>query len=304
MIGAMSLIRRILAPALALLIAAAATAGELPELTVALRDGTLRIAVLGDTGKGADTVTKGIARVHEAKPLDAIVLVGDNFYPCGVTSVDDERWSLVRPLTRIGIPIFPVLGNHDFCGKADPGAQIRATGVLPHWRFPARQYVLRTRVADFVFVDTTPLAKGRPNEVASAIRSAFAKSQAPWRIVVGHHPVISSGYHGYFPRDEVARMRTLIPALRETHANIYLGGHDHHLELIRGRMLHLISGAGSAPIPPIKLRISTLFPTEIRRERIGFAVMEITADAVRVRFYDGKGKAKSEWLTSGRQSQQ
>ena len=206
----------------------------------------------------------------------------------------------MRPLTRIGVPIFPVLGNHDFCGKAVPEAQTHATGVIPRWRFPAPQYVLRTPMADFAFVNTTPLAQGKENAVESMIRGTFASSRTPWRIVVGHHPVISSGWHGYFPRDEVARMRALIPALRETSVDFYICGHDHHVELIRGRMLHLISGAGSSPVPPVKLRTTTVFPEEITsRERIGFAVVEITARAIRVRMYDAKGRPRSGWI-SGR----
>ncbi len=71
------------------------------------RGGVLRIAVTGDTGKGSDAVGEGIRRVHAEKPLDAIVVVGDNFYPCGVTSEHDPRWSLVRGLTAIGVPVFP-----------------------------------------------------------------------------------------------------------------------------------------------------------------------------------------------------
>ena len=110
--------------------------------------------------------------------------------------------------------------------------------------------------------------------------------------------MISSGYHGYFPRDEVRRMRTLIPHLRDAKVDLYIAGHDHHLELIRGRMAHLISGAGSSPIMPLKLRLSTIFPTEIRRERIGFAIVEISARRIRVRFYDANGRARSEWITA------
>jgi len=295
-----------------------------PEVSLEPRAAVLRIAVTGDTGQGAEAVAAGIAAVHATEPIDAIVLAGDQFYPCGVTRTDDERWSLVAPLTEIGVPIFPVLGNHDFCGKADPDAQIRATDVIPHWNFPARQYVLRTAVADFAFIDTTPLAHGQANDTAAVIRNLWsgglsecggiatalervgkadayesggsAAALRKWRIVVGHHPVVSSGYHGYFPRDEVRRMRTLIPELRDANVDLYIGGHDHHVELIRGRMLHLISGAGSAPIRPLKLRLRTVFPTEIGRERIGFAVVEIGATRMGVRFYDGKGRPKSEWF--------
>ena len=270
-----------------------------PETTLTLRTTTLRLAVAGDTGDGTEILAKAIAAVHKQAPLDAILLTGDNFYPCGVQSVNDPRWSLVRPLTRIGVPIFPVLGNHDLCGKAVPETQIQATGTIPNWRFPAMQYALRTPVADFAFIHTTPHAKGRDTPMQAMIRSTFAKSRTPWRIVVGHHPVISSGWHGYFPRNEVARMREIILTLRETAIDFYICGHDHHMELLRGRMLHLVSGAGSSPIPPIKLRTTTVFPEEISRERIGFAVVEITAKAIRVRMYDAKGRPRSGWI-SGR----
>ncbi|MDQ3281693.1 MAG: metallophosphoesterase [Acidobacteriota bacterium] len=272
-----------------------------PVLTLSPRDAALlRIVVVGDTGKGAGAVAQGIERVRKKTPFDAIILTGDNFYPCGVSSPADPRWSINAPLTHLGIPIFPVLGNHDFCGKADPDAQIRATEVLPNWRFPAREYALHSPLADFAFVDTTPLAHGKKNDAAAVIREALSGSRAPWQIVVGHHPVISSGFHGYFPRDEVAKMRTLVPALREVDADLYLCGHDHHLELLRGRMVHLVSGAGSDPIPPVKLRTSTLFPDHIGPERIGFAVVELTAKEMRVRMYGADGVARSEWLRAAR----
>jgi tartrate-resistant acid phosphatase type 5 len=264
----------------------------LPEVSLAPKGGVLRIAVTGDTGSGAEAVASGIARVHGREPLDAIVLTGDNFYPCGVTSAEDPRWQLVTPLTRIGVPVYPVLGNHDSCGNADPDAQVGAP--VPHWIFPARSYVLRAGVADFAFVDTDPYVKGKTSSLP--LDEAFASSKARWRIVVGHHPVISSGWHGYFPRDEVKRMRDVIPALRRVKANLFIAGHDHHVELLRGRMRHLISGAGSAPVPPVKLRLSTVYPEEIRRERIGFAVLEIREKSIRVRFYDQRGRAKSGWL--------
>lgn len=270
-----------------LLLAFAAQAADLPELTLAPRGVALRIAVAGDTGDGADRVAKGIRALHARAPLDAIVLTGDNFYPCGVTSERDPRWKLVTPITSIGIPVYPVLGNHDLCGKATAEAQIRGTGVIANWNFPARQYALRTPVADFAFIDTTPYARGRGDAAREAVQAILDKSTKRWRVVVGHHPVISSGYHGYLPRDEVKRMRHLLDGIR---AELYICGHDHHLELIRGKRLFLVSGAGSDPIPPVKLRLSTVYPSEIHaREKIGFAVVEISNEWIDVSFYDEKG---------------
>ena len=104
----------------ALLLLATLASATLPQVQLTPRTATLRLAVTGDTGEGAAAVAKAIARVHAAAPVDAILLTGDNFYPCGIGSVDDPRWSLARPLTAIGVPVFPVLGNHDYCGKAVP----------------------------------------------------------------------------------------------------------------------------------------------------------------------------------------
>src|SRR4051812_24855775 len=109
--------------ALALLLLATLASAQLPEITLAPRTATLRLAVAGDTGEGSEVLAKAIARVHAQSPVDAILLTGDNFYPCGIESASDPRWNLIRPLTRIGVPIFPVLGNHDYCGKAVPEAQ-------------------------------------------------------------------------------------------------------------------------------------------------------------------------------------
>jgi tartrate-resistant acid phosphatase type 5 len=277
---------------LALLLAATLSPDSLSQVSLTPRGSVLRIGVTGDTGSGADAVAAGLRAVHAKAPLDAIILTGDTFYPCGVTSEHDPRWSLVTPITSIGVPVFPVLGNHDYCGGSDVEAQIGA----PIWTFPARQYAVRSPLADFAFLDTTPFVRGDGPPPDAVLRSAFRTSSTPWRIVVGHHPVISSGWHGYFPRDEVKRMRELIPALRETKADLYICGHDHQVELLRGRMAHLVSGAGSAPVPPVKLRASTVFPPEITRERIGFAVVEIEARRIRVRFYDAKGRPRSEWI--------
>lgn len=283
-----------------LFVSLAAAAAPLPEIVLTPRGKVLRLAVAGDTGEGAGALARGVARVHAATPLDAVVLTGDTFYPCGVTSENDPRWSLVRPLTRLGIPLLPVLGNHDFCGKSDPDAQVRATGVVPNWRFPGRQYLVRTKVADLLFVDTTSYAKGKSRALEATLGDALAEGQAPWQVVVGHHPVISSGYHGYFPRDEVRRMRGLMAFLTRAGVDVFMSGHDHHEELIRGRILHLISGAGSTPVPALKLRVTTVFPPEIRLEPVSFAVVEIGARAIRVRFYDGTGRPRSEWIPGKR----
>lgn len=280
---------RLLTSALCLLTCiAAAPAVDLPTVELPQKTVTLRFAVVGDTGDGPEEVARGIARLHAAAPLDAIVIAGDAFYPCGPKSPDDRVWERVRPLAEIGPPLLPVLGNHDFCAGSKPNLQPNA--AMPHWTFPARQYAVRTRLADFVMLDTTPFAAGKSNAPVDALRKGF--NHAPWRIAVGHHPLLSSGYHGHFPRAEHERMLTLLPEMRREHIDLYLCGHDHHLELIDANPRMLVSGAGSDPVPPILLHARTLFPREAERVK-GFAIVELDAHTMKIQFFDAAGGAKS-----------
>ena len=162
------------------------------------------MAVVGDAGDGTEAVARAIARVHAARPLDAIILPGDNIYPCGVRSADDPRWFVLQPLIALHLPLFPVLGNHDYCGNPDAELATR----FPEWHFPAREYLLQGGVADFAMIDTTPYV--RRQAPAPDVSAMFATSHAPWHIVVGHHPIVSSGFHGYFPRREHRRMLALL----------------------------------------------------------------------------------------------
>src|SRR5206468_7687279 len=99
---------------------------------------------------------------------------------------------------------------------------------VPNWHMPAREYVLRSPLADFAMLDTTPYAHGNSKIAEQTVRETFASSTATWRIAVGHHVITSSGYHSLFPRAEARHMRALLPVLRDERVDLYLDGHDHH----------------------------------------------------------------------------
>jgi 3-deoxy-D-manno-octulosonic-acid transferase len=48
----------------------------LAALTLSPHNNTIRIAVTGDTGDGAETVATAIAQVHASSPIDGIILTG------------------------------------------------------------------------------------------------------------------------------------------------------------------------------------------------------------------------------------
>jgi 3',5'-cyclic AMP phosphodiesterase CpdA len=268
--------------ALALLFAAAtiARAQDVPLLS---RGGTLRIAILGDVGEGTGRIATAVGRVHAVTPLDAVILTGDNFYPCGVQSASDPKWAVIRPLTALHLPLYPVLGNHDYCGNVS--AQVGSK----QWTMPAKEFALRNPIADFAMLDTDPYAMGRTRDAERSLVRFLHPSKAAWRIAVGHHTIVSSGWHGYFRKAERRRMQRLLPFLRREKVDLYVCGHDHHMELLDGRPRMLISGAGSTPVPALALRPNTLYPPVIRRE-LGFAVLVLDAKSMTIRFYDGNGR--------------
>lgn len=284
----------------------------------------LRIVVTGDAGATHSHLRAGILAVQQQQPIDAIVLVGDNFYQCGVSSIQDPQWSkITEHFGPAGVPIFPVLGNHDYgdpgpdraksalCSlfPTDPMAEIHATGTVPGWFFPSENYVVRTPSADLLMMDTEPVAmnfdrpflgSGTSTSVTEWLRQRLHQSATPWRIVVGHHTIYSSGVHGRTNGFDQRNMRRLLPLLQKEHVDLYICGHDHDLELLgdlhhRRGPLFLVSGAGSGTdemrARKPKALISeppTLFPTPIAA-MYGFALLEIESSRLTITFYDQAG---------------
>jgi tartrate-resistant acid phosphatase type 5 len=288
---------------------------------MAIRGERARILVVGDTGAGPDRVFAGMARVHAAEPIDALLVLGDNFYPCGVPSENDPRWEEIRStFSTLGVPIYPLLGNHDYgepvraagawtpCQNADPQSQLRASATVPHWSFTARTYLLHSKVVDIAMLDTSPLAYGfdRPflgsatagGEVAQlrGMLQQMSANASRWRIVAGHHTITSSGFHGQYPSEEKSRMQALLPLLRENAVDLYISGHDHDLELIDSRPRTLVSGAGSDPRPLIRIMLRTLYPPDTQK-RLGFAVVDLTPYQLSITFYDHRGEALARPFT-------
>lgn len=242
---------------------------------------SLRLLLIGDSGE-KNAISAAIFEAAGPLRPDAILLLGDNFYECGLDS--PERWRDYEPLIKHGIPIYPVLGNHDHgCpyGSADPSPQLRDNGV---WRFPARNYALEFgSLADFLFIDTTPIAEGwrDSDDVLCLARGALTGTSKRWRFVVGHHPLYGSGGHAISFWSEPRRMRALRSILEKAGVSAYLAGHDHHLELVRKNdIAYLVSGSASRLRRALPMRHA-----EFREARHGFAELEITKDRVRIRFH-------------------
>jgi tartrate-resistant acid phosphatase type 5 len=285
----------------------------------------LRFIVTGDAGSTHSQLRDGMLAVMKRMPVDAIILVGDNFYPCGVTGTADPQWTkITQHFGPTNLPVYAILGNHDYgdqqqrggpdywtCGHPDPQAEVEATGKIGKWQMPARNYTLHSPFAEFVMIDTQPLAldfpKGYGGSVGADGEKAWAGSaldgmHAHWRIVVGHHTIFSSGVHGRTNNATQTRLRELLPLFRKDHVDLYICGHDHDMELLgdlqRGPTsdpLFLVSGAGSgtSEIRPRRTSVNeppTIYPAFPMTQVLGFAVLEMDATHLTITFFDHTGK--------------
>lgn len=245
----------------------------------------LSLLVLGDTGKPEYVVPVldpqgAVARALEAEDrmarVDGLVLLGDNFYPNGLkerlfkTRLRDDfvapycRFLAFTPRgagsmsetcslssdERHPVPIYAVLGNHDYGERESPMLQrTRIPEYVENWKMP-REHVelheLPGGVSLVLFDSVALMLRSEERSVRRKLESALQDAQGPWRIVATHFPVANSG-QAYTPAFTKAALEIFQAA--DVPVHVYLAGHEHNLQAIEmsppGPFLNLIAGSGS-----------------------------------------------------------
>ena len=252
--------------------------------------GTLSFLAMGDVGTGdADqqAVAATARRLCAERRCDFILFLGDNFYNHGVNSIHDPKWqSHYEALyAAIGIPVLPVLGNHDV--KKDALAQVLYSLRSTTWRMPNYQYAFQAGPARFFALNTNL------NLLAwIGLRKRLRPDPAHWTFVFGHHALYGSGAQG--DMDAVGRWywrRYLQPMV-----DFYLGAHNHQLEHLRvpGHATeYVVSGAGGShyrdKVAAGERFKGTRARSLFKHRDTGLAWFRVTADDVRVELLDGAG---------------
>ena len=242
----------------------------------------MRFAVIGDYGQ-AGPAAEAVARlVHSWNP-DFIVTTGDNNYPRGEARTIDANIGqyyhmFMAPYRGRYGPgadrnrFFPVLGNHDWAAAG-------ARPYLEYFNLPGneRYYDVRWGPVHLFFVDSDPhepdgiTANSRQ---ARWLRTRLGASDAPWRLVVMHHPPYSSGPHGSTPALQWPFAAWGVTAV--------LAGHDHVYERIeRDGVLYFVNGLGGHPARyPFRAPV----PGSRVRYRDQHGAMRVEADACHITF--------------------
>jgi 3',5'-cyclic AMP phosphodiesterase CpdA len=207
-----------------------------------IQPASTRWLAIADSGSGDSrqrAVADQMAKVHQSRPVDLVLMAGDNIYPDG--NLDRVEATFLRPyraLLDAKVPFHAVLGNHDIrTANGDPQVAYPPFGMKGRW------YALRRGPVEFFLLDTNMNARWQHQ--MPWLRRALAASTAPWKVVVGHHPIYSSGFYG----DDPAAIARLTPLFRQYGVQLYINGHEHHYErsrVIEGTTYLQVGGAGAA----------------------------------------------------------
>ena len=270
----------------------------------------LHFIVMGDWGRNGENYQKEVAKKmgSAAHDLNAsfVVATGDNFYPYGVASTRDYHWissfETIYTAQSLHVKWYPVLGNHDYA--SNPDAQVEYTAISSRWSMPSRYYskkfTIGTDTVLLLFIDTDPIEKklrGVPNDSVKYpagavekqrtwIETQLSQSSARWKLVVGHHPLYTGGWRK--DSEDTHRMKEYLePIFNKYKVDVYIAGHEHHLEYIKpnGPTHYIISGAASEARPVSLFPVFGQFAAGVQ----GFATFSVNKDKLVVQFIDYKG---------------
>ena len=215
-----------------------------PE-TIASRG--LRILVFGDNGTGDANQAKVAAAMQTfcaQNGCDFGFMLGDNFYPAGVRSTDDPQFAskFEKPYRELGIPLFAILGEHDWGREGKMynwQAQIDYTRLSSLWHMPSDVYSVTFGDLQILALNTNALPGSR--EQIAWLGNELSHSPSRWKLVMGHKPIYSYGYHG----DTDFMIADVLPLLCGK-ADLYLSGHEHNEQFLMAEcgLPLLVSGSG------------------------------------------------------------
>jgi tartrate-resistant acid phosphatase type 5 len=275
----------------------------------------IRFVAIGDQGTGSATQRKIGAMMgtvcQSLGGCDFGLLLGDNVYGSGVSSIDDALWlsHFEEPYGGLPFSFYAVLGNHDLGGDGlgldldqnKATYQVDYGQINSQWKMPARYYDFSSGPAHFVALDTTAIFFGTDSNQRQDVDAMIARAGSRWKIAFGHHPYYSNGPHGnagkydnvpFIPIANGENIRSFIDAEICGKVDFYICGHDHSRQDLvptcQGTQF-IVSGAGAKTT-----ELGGSNPTHYESDVEGFLLVEATDTRFTIRFYDENGVMNHE----------
>lgn len=212
--------------------------------------GDLDLVLLGDSGAGSAAqflVAQQMARQIAQVPADLIVHLGDVIYPNFSFGRTDTRClSVYRGLLRT-TPFYFTWGNHDLYAGPGPflaafrqptnsvsAADHLAEGTRPEYFYSFDAGEVHFVVLFWPYSDQYAMKEGGAQW--RWLSDDLAASRKPWKFLMLHHPVNTSGGHRFDDRnlnripDRLEVADRLMPLAARYGVQMIFSGHDHNYE--------------------------------------------------------------------------
>jgi predicted phosphodiesterase len=258
--------------------ASPAAANNPVPLTLPLKEGSLRFAVIGDTGsgsKGQKELSDIMTRYRQAFPFEFVLMMGDNLYGGEKPEDYDEKFADVyRGLLDARVKFYATLGNHDESNQR----------FYDHFNMKGEEYyTFKDGKARFYSLNSNYMDKRQ----VEWLEKELAKNDAEWKIVFCHHPPYSSGKkHG----PDMKLREVVEPIFLKHGVDVVFTGHEHFYERIKPQkgIYYFISGAGGK-LRPGDVKASRLTEKAFDQD-LNFMLVEIVDDQMHFQVITRTGK--------------
>jgi predicted phosphodiesterase len=200
--------------------------------------GTLRFAVIGDSGTGDSNqyrLAKVFTDIHQRFPYEFVLMLGDNMY--GAESARDFQRKFETPYKPVldkGVKFYASLGNHDSTNQRM--YKLFNMNGERFYTFKPKDGI-RVFALDSNYMDRPQL---------QWFEKELAASGSDWKIVFFHHPIYSSGgKHG----SDTALRDQLEPLFLKYGVDVVMAGHEHFYERLKPQKgIHYFISGGAGKI--------------------------------------------------------
>jgi hypothetical protein len=266
---------------------------------------SLRVLAVGRQGYGnklSEEIAYAMEKAAAEHPTHAVFLLGDNFHPNGVDSVDDPQWTrkfeaLYDGAHLRGTPFFAVVGNHDVDGNETAEVDYsRERKGSARWHMDNLFYTrdfgrVKDRVlVRVVFLDTIDLIKDPEQQLDFAARAFEMPGEPVWRVIAGHYPLRTVTHEEYQRR---RAMTALMPRYQAMNVDLAVSANDYFQQILDrpGEPLSVSANGGS------DLQKTDAKPENASQDvvlaRPGFAVLSFDDGTLSVELRDSNGKVSA-----------
>ena len=204
------------------------------KITLPMKDGSVRFAVVGDTGSGSEKqreVGTMMIKYHALFPYEFVLMMGDNMYGGEAPKDFEKKFAEpYRALLNSKVKFYATLGNHD------QALQVNYT----NFNMDGKEYY-RFKKGNIAFYSLN--SNYMEKKQVKWLEDELARDTSEWKVCFFHHPPYSSAKkHG---SNEQLR-EVLEPIFLKYGVDVVLTGHDHVYERIKPQkgIYYFVSGAG------------------------------------------------------------